>query len=197
MYLFHTTSSESLKSILKSGYIKSYSLLKNSNKTPKDGLGLGLYTENNFVYFSCVDKLFDDNIISNIILYFNSKLLYNRSFYVSTVWSPEPNYLGEWYSGGKNKKRKEYKRKYNRYYSKYNNVLKKLYNQSKKKLDYFQVFQQVAVKNKINLKELIGIQFSEGFQNDKILNYISKNYPNIEIKITKMKNIDDIMLKKS
>jgi len=53
MYLFHTTSSESLKSILKSGYIKSYSLLKKSNKTPKDGQGLGLYTENNFVYFSC------------------------------------------------------------------------------------------------------------------------------------------------
>ncbi len=67
----------------------------------------------------------------------------------------------------------------------------------KKKHNYFQIFQQVAVKNKINLKELIGIQFNEGFQNDKILNYISKNYPNIEIKITKMKNIDDIMLKKS
>ena len=102
-----------------------------------------------------------------------------------------------WYSGDKNKKIKEYKRKYNRYYSKYNNVLKKLYNQSKKKLNYFQIFQQVAVKNKINLKELIGIQFAEGFQNDKILNYISKNYPNIEIKITKMKNLDDIMFKKS
>jgi len=47
------------------------------------------------------------------------------------------------------------------------------------------------------LKELIGIEFTEGFQNDKILNYISKNYPNIEIKITKMKNIDELVFKKS
>ena len=95
------------------------------------------------------------------------------------------------------KKEKNIKRKYNRYYSKYNNVLKKLYNQSKKKLDYFQIFQQVAVKNKVNLKELIAIEITEGFQNDKILNYISKNYPNIEIKITKMKNIDELVFKKS
>jgi hypothetical protein len=52
-------------------------------------------------------------------------------------------------------------------------------------LSYFQNFQQVAVRNKVNLKELVAIEFSESFKNDKILNYISKNYPNIEIIITK------------
>ena len=67
MYLFHITNIESLKSILKSDYIKSYSLLKKSNKTPKDGHGLGLYTENNFVFFSCCDKLFDNKILGHVI----------------------------------------------------------------------------------------------------------------------------------
>jgi hypothetical protein len=197
MYLFHITNIESLKSILKSNYIKSYSLLKNSNKTPKTGQGLGLYIENNFVFFSCCDKLFDNKILGHVILYFNSKLLYNRNFYVSTVWSPYPDYIGEWYSGKKNNKKKEYKRKYNRYYSKYNSVLKKLYNHSKKKLKYYQYFNQIAVKNKVNLKELIAIEITESFQNDNILNYISKNYPNIEIKISKPRNMDDIILKKT
>ena len=180
MYLFHVASINALKSILKDGYLKSYSLLKKSNKTPKDSLGSSLYIENNFVFFSCCDKLFDNKIIGNVILYFNSKLLYNRSFYVSTVWSPNPDYLGEWYSGGKDNKKKEYKRKYNRYYLKYDNVLKKLYNHSTSEIKYFQ-FKQVAVRNKVNLKELVAIEFSKSFKNDKILNYISKNYPNIKI----------------
>ena len=180
MYLFHVATINALKSILKDGYLKSYSLLKKSNKTPKDSYGYTLYTENNFVFFSCCDKLFDNKIIGHVILYFNSKLLYNRCFYVSTVWSPYPDYLDEWYSGGKDNKKKEYKRKYNRYFLKYDNVLKKLYNHSTSEIKYFQ-FKQVAVRNKVNLKELVAIEFSESFKNDKILNYISKNYPNIKI----------------
>jgi len=35
--------------------------------------------------------------------------LYNRCFYVSTVWSPYPDYLDEWYSGGKDNKKKNIK----------------------------------------------------------------------------------------
>lgn len=93
MYLFHNTNISSLKLIIKYGFLKSYSILKKLNKVPKDTLGSGLYTENNFVYFSCVDKLFDENMHGNVILYFNSKLLYNRSFYVSNIWSPYPNYI--------------------------------------------------------------------------------------------------------
>jgi hypothetical protein len=106
MYLFHVATINALKSILNDGYLKSYSLLKKSNKTPKDGWGNGLYTVNNFIFFSCCDKLFDDKIIGNVILYFNSKFLYNRSFYVSTVWSPDSDYLDEWYSGDKDNKKK-------------------------------------------------------------------------------------------
>ena len=185
MYLFHSTNISSLKSIIKDGFLQSYSLLKKLNKIPKDTLGSGLYTENNFVYFSCVDKLFDENILGNVILYFNSKLLYNRSFYVSTVWSQYPNYLGEWNVKDKNgKKIKQYKRKYNRYYSKYNTVLKKLYNNSISVYPKsFEIFQQVAIKNKVSLTELVSIELRKDLATDKILNFIYKYYPNIEIKI--------------
>ena len=92
MYIFHNTNITQLNSILKDGYLKSYSLIK---KKPKNGEGYGLYTKNNFVYFSCTDKLFDKNIISFVTMYFNSKLLFNKSFYVSTQHSTKPNYLTE------------------------------------------------------------------------------------------------------
>jgi hypothetical protein len=200
MYLIHVTGANSLKSILKDGYLKSFSLIKKSGRTPKDGWASGLYTKNKFVFFSCCEKIFDDKILGPIILYFNSKLLYDKSFYVSTVWSPYPNDLGEWYSGGKNNKKKEYKRKYDKNYSRYNSVLKKLYYQSKKKFKYYQYFQQVSVQNKVNLKELVGIEFIENFFNEKQINYfsnyISKNYPNIEIKISKPRNMEDLITKK-
>jgi hypothetical protein len=53
--------------------------------------------ENNFVYFSCVDNLNNNyEIYSHIILYFNSKLLFNKTFYAATVHSPQPDYLEEW-----------------------------------------------------------------------------------------------------
>jgi hypothetical protein len=45
---------------------------------------------------------------SRITLYFDSELLYNRTFYISTVHSAYPNDLGEW----KNSNKMEYKRKY-------------------------------------------------------------------------------------
>ena len=160
MYLIHNTNIKSLKSILKDGYLKSFSLLKKSNKTPKNGESGGLYTENNYVYFSCVDKLFDKNIIGSVTLFFNSKLLFNKSFYVSNMHSSSPKDLSEWWvKDEKGKRIKMYKRKYNRYYTNYDSVLKRLYDYSISVLNgkYYQVFQQVAVLNKVNLNELVAI----------------------------------------
>ena len=54
MYLFHVVGFNALKSILKDGYLKSYSLFKKSNKTPKGSYGYTLYTKNNFVFFHVV-----------------------------------------------------------------------------------------------------------------------------------------------
>ena len=183
MYLFHNTSSDSLKNILKDGYLKSYSLLKKEDPNAMPNEGDGIYTENNFVFFSCVDELFKYKIHSNITLYFNSKLLFNRTFYLATCHSPEPDNLHEWKQQG----HQMYKRKYNRYYKKYNDVLKKLFNYSINILPdaaSFQVFQQIAISNKVNLKELICIEFRD--KNDAtpdVVQYIKKYYPNVEIKI--------------
>ena len=77
MYLIHNTNISALKLILKDKYIKSYSLLK---KPPINNEGEGLYTKNNFVYFSCTDTLFNKNIFSDITLYFDSKLLFKKLF---------------------------------------------------------------------------------------------------------------------
>ena len=123
-------------------------------------------------------------------MYFNSKLLFNRSFYVSTTHSPFPNDLGEWHIKEKGKKITMYKRKYNKNYTKYNTVLKKLYDFSISMLNgySFQTFQQIAVRNKVNLNELVAIGFRDkSFATDNIINYITKYYPNVVIKINEKK----------
>ena len=190
MYLIHNTNIKSLKSILKDGYLKSLSLLikEGYNKKSLDGEGTSLYDKNKFVYFSCIDKLFSRKIWAQVTLYFNSKLLFNKSFYISTNHSPAPNYLGEWWIKNEDgTKYKMYKRKYNKYYEKYDNVLKKLFKFSISQLENgksFQIFQQIAVLNKVNLKELVAIEFNHKKDvNPNIINYIKKYYPEIEIKL--------------
>jgi len=186
MYLIHNTDITSLKSILKDKCLKSLSLQKKTNKNIQPNYGDGVYTENNFVYFSCTNKLFDNKVLENIAtgitLYFNSKLLFNKSFYVANLWSAMPQRLATWKSD-----EIKYKKKYNKNYTKYNSVLTKLYNYSisvLKKGEAFQVFQQIAVRNKVNLDELVAIQFyNKSCATESIIKYITKFYPNIIIKI--------------
>jgi hypothetical protein len=53
-----------------------------------------------------------------------------------------------------------------------------------KKGKAFQVFQQIAVRNKVNLDELVAIHFhNKSFATESIIKYITKLYPNIIIKI--------------
>ena len=183
MYLIHNTSLLALNSILKDRELKSLSLLKKENKNflryaPNEGDGI--YTKNNFVYFSCTDKLYDKNIIGEVTMYFNSKLLFKKSFYLSTMHSSDPESLHD-------DSEMHYKRKYNRYYNEYNIVLKKLYNHSISRLKNgkaFQIFQQIAVRNKVNLNELVAIEFNNNIlATDSIIKYITKMFPNVEIKI--------------
>jgi hypothetical protein len=193
MYLFHNTDLESLKNILQDGYLKSLSLLKKEGYNAVANEGDGHYTENNFVFFSCVDELFKYKISSSITLYFNSKLLFNRTFYIANYHDPNPepepnnlknhDNLKKWKENGD----PHYKQKYDRYYKKYNDVLKKIFNYSISLLpngNSFQVFQQIALSNKVSIKELVGIEFKN--KNDatpEIIQYINKYYPNVEIKI--------------
>jgi hypothetical protein len=156
--------------------------------------GNGIYDTNNFVFFSCIDKLFSRKIHSRVTLFFNSQLLFNKSFYVSTVHSSSPHDLGEWVTSD----HKMYKRKYNRYYKNYNKVLQKLFDQSIsyiKNGDAFQIFQQIAVLNKVNLKKLVAIEFNIiSKPNSTLINYLNKNYPKIIIKINKIRYFDKLIL---
>jgi hypothetical protein len=176
MYILHNTDSSNIKSILKDGYLKSLDVLKKDKKNVSPNEGDGLYTKNNFVYFTCTDKLFDKKTCGNIVLYFDSKVLLKKTFYVSTFHSYEPQ-LNLYIS------KSNYKRKYEKNYTRYNYVLKKLYKNSISKLKngkVFQIFQQIAIRTKINLDELVAIDFIRfNKSDDKIIKYISKYYPHI------------------
>jgi len=184
MFLVHETTSQSLKNILNENCIKSLNLLE-----PKYiNQGDGVYKNNKFVYFTTTDKLFDKKYIGHILIYINSDILYNRAFYVSTCHSNCPDKLYEETINNI----KHYKRKYNRYTKNYNEILQKLYKHSTNILNgkAYNAFQQVAIKNKINIANyIIGIYISEYKKNteiDKLIYYIEKNYPNILIKIVKI-----------
>lgn len=181
MYLVHETSHQSLKEILNENCIKSLNLLKPSYLNQGDGI----YKNNKFVYFTTIEKLFD-KYVGNIVIYINSDILYNRAFYVSTHHSPYPDKLYEETTNNIT----EYNRKYNRYTKNYNKILQKLYKYSINVLNgkSYNAFQQVAVKNKINIANyIIGIYISDyktidNTETDKLIYYLKKNYPNILIK---------------
>ncbi len=127
--------------------------------------------------FQQLKNLFDKKILNNgPILYLTTDFLYNRKYYIASLHSQYPNRLAE------NKK------KIDQYNNKYNKILLNLYNISISKLkngNAFQAFNQVALLNKVNItKILVGIEFKGIIPNEKILKYITKNYPDIKIKIT-------------
>lgn len=94
MYLVHETSLDNLYLILKEGKLKSNHLSGKINN------GYGVYLEpNKFVYFSLERKLFIDSTFGACKLYFNTELLYNRDFYLSTVQSPSPDHIMKWKNG--------------------------------------------------------------------------------------------------
>lgn len=168
-----------LKNIIKDGYLKA-PIEKNAILNE----GEFIYKVNKYIYFSTTEKLFDKRVVSDISLYFSSELIYNKIFYVSTVHTSTPNILTEWNYIEGSKIYKNYKRKYPKNYKDYNKVLKDLYNFSISAfLKFFQAYNQVAVKNKINIKNnLIGIKFNKK-PTLELLFFIKKYYPNIKIKI--------------
>lgn len=171
MYLFHITSINSLKQILIDGELKSSSL------TGKINQGYGLYkpSEQEHVFFSAIDEPGIKEIVGDVILFFDYKMLYKRSYYISTVHSPYPQYVGKWNNG------KDYKLKYPQYYRYTKSVLKKLYKNALSKLDgdAFEIFQQIAIKNKCDLTHLRYIKFQYGKPTKPILKLLKEQYPNV------------------
>ena len=154
MLLIHSTSLPNLKKILKDGLLKSSYLSKRVNQ------GEGIYNESPLVYFSTVDSIDSehlDPIIKNkseILLCFDSQLLNNRIYYTSSRHTGRPDlYLKEMKVS---KGQARHNREYPQYYPDTQHVLKKLFTSSLKCLGgrFFQIFQQVAIRNKCNLKYL-------------------------------------------
>ena len=77
-----------------------------------------------------------------------------------------------------------YKSKYKRNYKNYDKILFDLYKNSISILENghgFQIYQQVAINNKVNLNDLVGIQFTYREPEKSLIKFINKNYPNVEI----------------
>jgi hypothetical protein len=168
MYLYHSTSLKNAINILKDGYIKSaHILLKEGRKNVVqlgDGAYYDSYKPNKYVYFQCNNELHSKKPSSSINLYFSSDLLYNRVFYASMYWTSTP----------------EKTMKFNKYYDKYNDVLIKLLNRKTETLD------QIAIKNKVNLKKLCGVEIFDIRDCDKkLLTTLNKYYPNVTIMLNK------------
>lgn len=166
MYLFHNTNLSSLKKIIKDGLIKASYLTNNLNE------GDGIYNakDQKFIYFSVVDEIKSKyKIYSDITLYFDTKILWNRTFFIASYHSSNPDKLS-----------KE-KKKYKQYYKNTNLVLNKLFNDSLSKNKVFQSFQQIALKKQVNLKYLKGIKFNKSKPSKELIKLLTKEFPDIII----------------
>ena len=166
MYLFHNTNLTSLKMILKDGLLKAPYLTNILNE------GDGIYDtkDQKFIYFSVIDDLNSKyKIYSDITLYFDTKILWNRTYFIAPYHSGNPDKL--------NKDKKKYKQ----YYKNTNSVLNKLFSNSISKNKVFQPFQQIAIKKQVNLKYLQAIKFNKFKTSKELINLLTNEFPNIVI----------------
>lgn len=186
MLLVHNTNIKSLKKIIEDNKLKAAYLTNNLN----EGYGLYKPKQQKYLFFFLIDNYNskDDKKISGIVsLYFDTKLLWNRKYYISTCLSGNPSGLKEWVLNYENRKCKMYKREYKQYYKKTDKVLNNLYNNKNNTFNP-QTDTQIAIKNTCNLKYLKKIKFLlyDDFKpSNKLLKLIKNNYPNVIIEIEK------------
>ena len=123
-----------------------------------------------FIFFSVIDKIKSKyKIYSDITLYFDTKILWNRTFFIAPYHSSKPDKLDK------------DKKKYKQYYKNTNSVLNKLFNDSISKNKVFQVFQQIALKKQVNLKYLKAIKFNKSKPSKELIKLLTKEFPHIII----------------
>ena len=169
MFLFHNTTLEFLRYILKDKQLKAAYLTNNIN----EGESEYETKDQKFIYFSVIDDLKSKyTIFSDVTLYFDPKMLWNRTYYIAYSHTSKPHKLTE----RKNSK------KYKQYYKYTNTVLNKLFNYAISKGEGFQVFQQVALKKQTNLKYLKAIRFNKSKPSQALFKLLSKEYPDVILK---------------
>ena len=88
MYLIHNTTLDALNLILIENKLKASYLTGNLN----EGRSVYKSEDQRFVFFSVIDKYNSKYTIhGDVVLYFNSKILYNRSYYISNIHSGSPD----------------------------------------------------------------------------------------------------------
>ena len=192
MYLIHSTEEKYIKKILLDNELKSPKM------TNKISWGSGIYDSKHqkHIFFSVIKEKFmyafpnPKSIL--IYLIFDSKLLFNRKYYISNNWVAFPEYTLN--KEGKNmiKYGKNYIIKYPRYYKKTNKILNKLSNDSmkvqkddppfnmKERIRFSLIFNQVAINNKCSLKYLKFIILNKNIPKT-ILKILKNKYPNVKI----------------
>lgn len=187
MFLCHFTTPSNLIEILKDNELKSNFITGNTEE------GQSIYkSPNHFVYFTVsrelfnafdVYELFNKNKTSynNIILYFSPKLLEQKKFYLSTVFSPKPDDLGTWREPDGTKQQKQSKPR-GITEAAIKKVLDKFYYYN----NYVYYHGQVAIKEKTNVKPyLVGIEFRNCIPSKTVTRLLQEKYPEVEVKITK------------
>jgi hypothetical protein len=166
MYLFHETTDNSLLKILKS------KMLKSNEHTKIKNYGQGIYKTSPFVFFNtCVD--INDVQLQGYSpkLFFNSKLLYDGTFWTNKTHISFPS-------------KESNSKKYSKHYTNINLILRRLYKQSIKiiKNGYvYQAFQQIAIKRNINIDNNFCAIWLGQNPNKKVINILENYYPDVEI----------------
>ena len=160
-HLIHATNYIFIKHIIKDMCLKSNKITKNISQ------GSGQYENgaSSFVYFGVSNKLFHPGAIGQVIIYFSSDAIKNKTIYVADYHAADPMQT------------KKYKKDIDK-----NKIYKHLYEKSIRSNNskYFNIYQQIAVKNSVKLNGfLTGIDFVVKNINDlrkvvKIIAYIKK-----------------------
>jgi hypothetical protein len=177
MYLIHETSVGSLRNILEEGQLKAAYLIKDTEDLLSAGYGLYPYKEQKCIFFNVIDSL-QKRLQPSTLLYFDSKLLNNRSFYVSGGLISAPDQIKPF------NKNKSFHVKYKQHTKNIDIILKNL-------LDYsyacskviFLNFQQIAIKHHCNMNYLKKIRFS-GYnyvhkETKSLIRFLYTTYPHI------------------
>lgn len=160
MELIHTTNDESIYEILKSGKMKSSSKTKNVRL-------YGIDKGSKYIYLRL--NINDDQ---NANLYFSIDLLLYHIFYLHKGWNADP--IEHKKIDGRKINHKELKILLLKFYEEIILYVKK-YN-----IQLLLISNEILVKNNIKIKNFLK-KIKLNHKNEKIIKYIKKYYPNVEI----------------